>query len=128
MIQQLMILAALAQTGPKNVPPQIGYVYPPGGKAGTTIDVQLGTYDWTPDVELLIDDTRLKIEITGKISEPLLTPPPYWFGQRGGIAQPPVPREVPARITIPADLPPGPVRWQVANANGGSDYGTFVVG
>ena len=127
MLTSLVLLTAFAQIPAQNVRPQIGYVYPPGGKAGTTIDVMLGTYDWTPDMQVLSADPRVKIEITGPAGDFLLTPPPYWFGQKAGQAQPPLPREVPARITLPADLPPGPIQWRVANANGGSNVGTFVV-
>ena len=31
--------------------PEAGYIFPAGGKAGTTIDVKLGGYDWTPDAD-----------------------------------------------------------------------------
>lgn len=128
MVAVLVIVSAFGQVAAANVRSQIGYVYPPGGKAGTTVDVRLGTYDWTPDMQIFAHDPRIKIEITGPAGEPILTPPPYWFGAKAGQAQPPLPREVPARITIPAEVPPGPIRWQAANANGGSNVGTFVVG
>ena len=129
MLASLLIASSVfGQVAAANVRPQIGYVYPPGGKAGTTVEVMLGTYDWTPDMQVFAHDPRIKIEITGPAGEPILTPPPYWFGAKAGQAQPPLPREVPARITIPADVPPGPVKWQAANANGGSNVGTFVIG
>src|SRR5262245_9430114 len=128
MIQSLLIASALlGQVAAANVRPQIGYIYPPGGKAGTTVEVMLGTYDWTPDMQVVPHDPRIKIEITGQLGEPILTPPPYWFGPKAGQAQPPLPREVAARITSPADVSLGPVKWQAANANGGSNLGTFVV-
>jgi hypothetical protein len=128
MIVALLIAAStMGQVAAANVRPQIGYVYPPGGKAGATMEVMLGTYDWTPDMQVFAHDPRIKIEITGQLGEPILTPPPYWFGAKAGQAQPPLARELPARITIPADFPPGPVRWQAANANGGSNLGTFVL-
>ena len=120
MLTSLLIVAVLGQVSAQNVRPQIGYVYPPGGRAGTTVDVQVGAFDWTPDMQVFVHDPRVKIELTGPAGEMILTPPPYWFGPKAGIAQPPLAREVPARITIPADMPPGPIRWQVANANGGS--------
>ena len=123
----MLVIATLGQVAAQNVRPQIGYVYPSGGKAGTVVDVRIGTYDWTPDMQLFVHDQRVKMEFTGPAGEPILTPPPYWFGQKAGQVQPPLPREVPARITLPADLPPGPIRWQVANANGGSNVGTFAV-
>ena len=59
-------------------------------KAGTTIEVVLGTYDWTPDMQVFSHDPRIKIEITGPAGEPILTPPPYWFGAKAGQAQPPL--------------------------------------
>ncbi len=34
--------------------PQVGYVFPAGGKAGTTVDVRLGGYGWTPDMEYFV--------------------------------------------------------------------------
>lgn len=127
MLTYLLLLSAVGQVAAANIRPQIGYVYPPAGKPGTTIEVRLGTYDWTPDMQILSHDPRVKMEITGPAGEPILTPPPYWFGNKAGQAQPPLPREVPAKITIPADVQPGEIRWQVANANGGSNVGKFVV-
>lgn len=127
MLTYLLMLAAVGQVAAANIKPQIGYVYPPAGKPGTTVEVRLGTYDWTPDMQILSHDPRVKIEITGPAGEPILTPPPYWFGNKAGQAQPPLPREVPAKITIPADVQLGEIRWQVANANGGSNIGKFVV-
>src|SRR5688500_17876642 len=127
MLTYLVMLAAVGQVAAANIRPQIGYVYPPAGKPGTTALVQIGTYDWTPDMQILSHDPRVKIELTGQLGEPILTPPPYWFGNKAGQAQPPLPREIAAKITIPADVPPGEIRWQVANANGGSNVGKFVV-
>lgn len=127
MLTYLLLLSSVGQVAAANIKPQIGYVYPPAANAGTTIEVRLGTYDWTPDMQVLPHDPRVKIEITGPAGEPILTPPPYWFGTKAGQAQPPLPREVPAKITIPAGIPPGEIRWQAANANGGSNVGKFVV-
>ena len=127
MLAYLLLLSTVGQVAAANIRPQIGYVYPPAANAGTTIEVRLGTYDWTPDMQILSHDPRVKIEIIGPAGEPILTPPPYWFGNKAGQAQPPLPREVPAKITIPADVPPGEIRWQVANANGGSNIGKFVI-
>lgn len=127
MLTYLLLLSSVGQVAAANIKPQIGYVYPPAANPGATIEVRLGTYDWTPDMQILPHDPRVKIEITGPAGEPFLTPPPYWFGNKAGQAQPPLPREVPARITIPADMPAGEIRWQAANANGGSNVGKFVV-
>src|SRR6266702_866748 len=101
--------------------PETGYVFPPGGKAGTTVEVRLGGYDWTPDMEYFVHDKRVKLIATGPPGPILIPPPPYWFGAKGRIAALPLPREVPAKLVIPADVPPGPIYWQAANANGATN-------
>lgn len=108
--------------------PEIGYVYPPGGQAGTSVEVKIGGYDWTPDMQIFVHDPRIKLEMLGPPSEVLVPPPPYWFGAKGRGYAWPLPREFPARLTIPADVPAGLVRFQVANANGASPAGFFHVG
>jgi len=130
---QLVLLLALAipsqAPGPVPKPPEAGYIYPPGGKAGTTVNVQIAGFDWTPDLQFFFSDPRIKLELLGAVGPVLVTPPPYWFGPKGYMLALPMPREIPARLTLPADLPPGPIRWQVANANGGSpNAGIFWVG
>jgi hypothetical protein len=108
--------------------PEPGYVYPPGGKAGSTIDVQLGGYDWTPDLQLFVLDSRAAIQTTGDPGPIIVPPPPYWFGAKSTLPPLPLPREQPAKFTLPADLPPGPVRWAVAGASGaGLKTGIFWV-
>jgi len=106
----------------------MGYVYPPGGRAGSTIDVKLCGYDWTPDMQFFSLAPGVKIEITGPPGPILVPPPPYWFGAKAYLTALPMPREVPARLTLPATRPPGPIRWQAANANGGTATGVFIVG
>ena len=108
--------------------PEIGYVYPAGGRSGTTVDVVLGGYDWTPDMQLFVHDPRIKLEIVGPPSQVLISEPPYWFGYKARGFAWPLAREFKAKLTIPADVPPGLVKWQVANANGASPIGTFHVG
>ena len=108
--------------------PEAGYVYPPGGAAGLSTDVRLGGYDWTPDVQVFVSDPRIELELLGLPGDILVPPPPYWFGPKSTSPGWPIPRETPARLTVPADVPPGPVRWTVANANGGSTHGVFYVG
>lgn len=119
----LFTVAASAQLAP-----EAGYVFPAGGKAGTTVEVKLGGYDWTPDMQFLVLDRRVKLEVLGPPGELLIPPPPYWFGPRSKVGALPIPREVPARLVLPADLPPGPIRWQAANANGATATGLFIVG
>ncbi len=108
--------------------PEIGYVSPAGGQAGSTVDVILGGYDWTPDMQLFAHDPRIKMELLGPPSPVLVPEPPYWFGAKGRGPAWPCPREFPARLTIPADVPPGLIRWQAANANGASPVGLIHVG
>ncbi len=109
--------------------PEPGYVFPSGGKAGTTVDVQLGGYDWTPDVQLFVLDPRVKLELTGEQGPVLVPPPPFWFGAKSTSTAPLLPRERAARFTLPADLPTGPIRWAVASASGaGAKTGLFWVG
>jgi hypothetical protein len=108
-------------------PPELGYLFPPVVAAGATTDVQLGGFDLTPDVQWFVHDERIELEIRGELGDYLLLPPPYWFGPRAGTPARPIPREVPARITVPADMPRGWVYVQVANANGSSRTARFYV-
>jgi len=121
----MALWASLAQA---QLVPEIGYVYPVGGRAGTTVDVVLGGYDWTPDMQLFVHDPRIKLELVGPPSQVLISEPPYWFGYKARGYAWPLAREFKAKLTIPADVPPGLVKWQVANANGASPVGTFHVG
>ncbi len=116
------------RTAAAQLAPEMGYVYPPGGKAGTTVEIRLGGYDWTPDLQYFVHDPRIKLEILGPPGEMLVPGPPYWFGPKARGGAFPIPREVAARLTIPADMPEGVVFWQVANANGASAAGKFSVG
>lgn len=108
--------------------PEIGYVHPAGVRAGTTTDVILGGYDWTPDVQVFVHDPRIRLELTGPPSGVLVPEPPYWFGFKARGPAWPLPREFTARLTVPADVPAGLIHWQVANANGASPAGTIQVG
>ena len=114
----------LARRRPPN--PEIGYIFPPGGKAGTTVDVRLGAVDWTPDMQIFVLDPRVRIEPHGSLGPLLMPQPPYFEGTKA-YNPPPLPRELAAKVIIPADVPPGVIRWQVANANGTSQTGMFVV-
>lgn len=108
--------------------PGVGYAFPAGGAAGTTVEVQLGGYDWTPDMQFLLHDPKATLLVKLPVSDVIPHLPPYWFGIKSMVNDPPLPREVTAQFTIPADAPEGPIRWCVANANGGSPSGIFFVG
>jgi hypothetical protein len=109
--------------------PTLGYAYPAGASAGQTVEVQLGGYDWTPDMQFFVLDDRVKLERVSEVGPMIYPGAPYWFGPRAlNSYKPfPIPREITARITIPPELPAGVIRWQVANANGASEPAEFVI-
>lgn len=107
--------------------PEVGYVFPPGGRAGTTVAVRLGGYDFTPDTQFFVLDKRVELKVLGPPSEMLFLPPPFWFGPKARNKAFSVPREVPAMFVLPADMPSGVIQWQAANANGATTRGEFVV-
>ncbi len=118
----------LAPVAHAQLPPGIGYMFPPSGRAGETVEVTLGGYDWTPDMQLVLRDPRIKLELLGPPGPVIVPEPPYWFGAKA--RRPPflLPREFQARLTIPADVEPGIYEYQAANANGATPIGKFVVG
>lgn len=122
------LVVNVSRTNAQSALPKLGYVYPPGVKAGSTTDVVLGGYNFMPDMQFFVHDPRVKLDVLGPPGKLIEPPPPYWFGAKAGNPPMPFPREVPARLTIPADFPAGPVEWQVANANGSTARGTFIVG
>lgn len=123
LLSAFLSFAPLAAFG--ELPPEIGYVYPAGGRAGETRDVVLGGYDWTPDIEILPHDPGVALVVTGAPTRVLIPEPPHLFGYKARANDRPCPREFPARLALPADLPPGLHRFQVANANGASPPGFF---
>jgi len=108
--------------------PSIGYMYPPGGAAGSTVEVVLGGYDWTPDMQVFAVDPRIKLEIIAPPGPVIVPEPPYWFGKKARRGPFLLPRETRDKLTLPAAFPPGIVHWQAANANGATGRGRFVVG
>ena len=122
------LLAAGSQTASAQLAPGIGYMFPPGGQAGETVEVVLGGYDWTPDMQVFAHDSRVKLEILAPPGPVIVTEPPYWFGKKARRGPFLLPREMRAKLVIPSDLKPGVYRWQVANANGASATGRFAVG
>lgn len=113
---------AVAQKGP-----QLGYAFPPVIRAGAATTVQLGGFDFTPDMQWFVHDDRVWLQASGPPGDYQLTPPPYWFGPRAGVGAMPMAREVEARIDADPAMPAGFVRWQVASANGSSQTAVFYV-
>lgn len=122
-----LVLISLPEFALAQHAPGIGYMFPPGGQAGQTVEVILGGYDWTPDMQLFAHDRRIQLELVGPPGPVIVPEPPYWFGKKARRSPEPLPRETKARLIIPADVPPGVVKWQAANANGGTSAGRFVV-
>jgi hypothetical protein len=122
-----VVVLAATRIATAQLAPAIGYMSPPGGQAGQTIEVTLGGYDWTPDMQVFVHDPRIKLEIMEKPGPVIVPEPPYWFGKKARRGPFLLPREARARLTIPADVPLGIVRWQAANANGATATGRFIV-
>ena len=120
-------LAELFSTAAGQVLPEVGYVYPPVLPAGSKVEVVLGGYDFTSDMQFFVHDEQIELEPLGEPGEFFVPGPPYWFGTKSRSAAAPIPREIPARLTIPAEMPRGLVHWQVANANGSSPCGVFYI-
>ncbi|MBI85831.1 MAG: hypothetical protein CMJ81_21765 [Planctomycetaceae bacterium] len=119
---------AVDYVGGVQQPPVIGYMYPPGGLPGQTSEVTLGGYDWTPDMQVFAHDPRIQLEILATPGPIIVPEPPYWIGKKSHRPPEFLPRETRARLTIAEDVPPGVYCWQVANANGASDCGRFLIG
>ncbi len=124
-VAPLVVIVFLGALAAAQTPPSLGYVYPPAVQVGTTIDVQLGGYDLTPDTQFFVHDSRVKLTTDGNPGPFLVPKPPYWFGEKGRSAAFAIPREIAGELQVAADAPPGLVRWQAANANGAS--GTSII-
>ena len=107
--------------------PEAGHIFPPVGQAGTTVEIRLAATDLTPDSRFFFMDPRLKLEVLEAPGPVLMPEPPYWLGIKAYLNDPNLTREVRAKLTIPADMPPGLVHWGVANASGAGDTGKFLV-
>ncbi|HBH52994.1 MAG TPA: hypothetical protein DDY91_13995 [Planctomycetaceae bacterium] len=123
----LFLLGLFVGPARAQLAPEIGYLLPAGGAPGQSVEVILGGFDWTPDMQLFVHDPRIQLELLGPPGPVLVPEPPYWFGAKARGYAWPLAREFKARLTIPADVPPGLVKWQVANANGVSPVGTLHV-
>lgn len=123
----LAITSLTMETFAQQPPGGDSYSIPPGGKAGTTVEVRLGGADWTPDVQFLVHDPRVKLDVMSKPGVVLMPESPFWFGIKSYANDPRLPREVSARFVLPANMPPGLIHWSVTNANGAGSGGVFVV-
>lgn len=123
----VLLLCSLCQFAYAQLAPEIGYAVPSGGQVGKTVDVTLGGYDWTPDMQVFVRDPRVQLSLAGPPTEVLTPDPPFWFGAKGRGYAWPLPREFPAKLTVAPDTPPGFIKWQAANANGVSPLGVLHI-
>lgn len=108
-------------------PPAVGYAFPSAVPVGSSIEVQLGGYDWTPDTQFFLLNEGVTLEVLTAPSEMLFPGPPHWFGPKAGLKAFLVPREVTARITVPEGCQDDQIHWMVANANGASVSRTIQI-
>ena len=107
LISIIIVLSTAGGVSANQQPPDVGYMYPPGGLAGQTCEVTLGGYDWTPDMQVFVHDQRIELEILATPGPILVPEPPYWIGKKSHRPPEPLPRELRARLTIAEDVPPG---------------------
>src|SRR5947209_8127518 len=102
----LLGLAAVAPAGRAQPPsePDVGYLFPAGGRVGGTVPVRLGVYDWTPDLQYFVSPSQVRLEVLGPPTRLLPGGPPFFLDQKA-FNPLPLPRELPARLVLPADLP-----------------------
>ncbi|MGY8733583.1 MAG: hypothetical protein ACKVH8_24245 [Pirellulales bacterium] len=107
--------------------PEIGYVYPPFVQQGTSTSVQLGGYDFTPDLQIMVHSDVVSLAEVGPVGPFQIPPRPYWEGPRIFANALPIPREIGAVLSPDKNCVLGRVSWQVVNANGVSKRGLFYV-
>ncbi len=107
--------------------PQLGYMYPPVLKVGETSKVQLGGYDFTPDLQWFFHQAGVTVVEALPPGDYKITPPPYWTGPRMSVASPMIAREVTASMDVREDVRTGLSYFQTANANGISQTAAYLV-
>ena len=55
--------------------PGVGHTFPAGGPAGPTVTVQLGGYDFTPDIDYFLHHPGATLKVTGQLGPYLVSPP-----------------------------------------------------
>ncbi|MEQ9409535.1 MAG: hypothetical protein RIK87_17500 [Fuerstiella sp.] len=114
----LLLILLDPPPAPGQQQPTTGYAFPATVVKGTSVEVQLGGYDWTPDTQFFVRDEGVQLEILQPAGELLFPGPPHWFGPKAANKAFLIPREVTARFTVPHGYDGDVIRWQVANANG----------
>lgn len=108
-------------------PPELGYAFPPAIQIGKKSHVQLGGFDFTPDLQFIVHDDSVGLSVDPNLGDFLVPGPPYWFGEKSRATAFPIPREFSATVHVPTSCSTGFVPWQVANANGSSQASRFYL-
>ena len=108
--------------------PELGYVFPPIHRGGETVDLMLGLYDPTADLQffLFADAGNASLELRGPAGRLLMHGAPFFSGPKG-YRPLPMPRERPARLQLPVVSENRVLRMQIANANGASRIHRFLI-
>lgn len=102
--------------------PRLFTVFPPGAKAGTTVEVNWTGTDLEEPEALLFSHPAVK-------AEPILPPPPPPPDPKKPATPPPPPTPVTKfKVTVPPEVPPGFLDVRLVNKWGVSNPRTFVVG
>ena len=78
MLRTTILLLLIVNTTLAQKAPELGYVFPPAVRAGTKTAVQLGGYDFTPDMQFFVHDDRVTLSVLGPPGEFIIPKPPYW--------------------------------------------------
>ena len=123
-----LVLLAIGPHSAAALAPESGYVFPPGGKAGTTVEVRLGGYDWTPDMQFFVLDRASSSKSSARPATCHVRRRRTGSGPQQAWRPLPLPREAPASFALPADLPPGPSAGRPPTPTGRRATGVFIVG
>jgi hypothetical protein len=108
-------------------PPYIGYVYPAGGRQGTTVDVVIGGENVTGSTAAIASGKGVTVEITDA-GETALVMDPLTKKKKLKKNQTVIDEIVKLRVTLAPDAEPGPRDLCLVTPNGLSNKRVFQVG
>jgi hypothetical protein len=119
---------AQPQLGSALPTPRLMIVSPPGGKAGSAVDVTVTGTDLDEPEGLLFSHPGLKAEVVKAPDPPPVDPKKPRQKPRRGMANPGLPTVARFKVTIPPDAPAGIHDLRLVNKWGVSNPRAFVVG